>query len=163
MSRWPRGQAEVEGLLRRRQLEYITGPAADGAMLLVQANRTLATAAGLISAGAHSAYVLGYDAVRFACVAILAQQGWRATTAGGHYAVERAVRAQFGSNFRPFGDLRRRRNELEYPRLPADTAGTDEAAEAVEVAKQLIAAAEALIGEVSSFGAVNGPWSGGQD
>ncbi len=163
MSRWPRGQAEVEGLLRRRQLESITGPAADGAMLLVQANRTLATAAGLISADAHSAHVLGYDAARFACVALLAQQDLRATTAGGHYAVERAVRAQFGSNFRPFGDLRRRRNELEYPRLPADTAGTDEAAEAVEVAKQLIAAAEALIGEVSSFGAVNGPRSGGQD
>src|ERR1700722_6353937 len=38
------------------------------------------------------------------------------------YAVERAVRAQFCPGFRPFGELRRRRNELDYPRLPADTA-----------------------------------------
>ena len=51
--------------------------------------------------------------------------------------MERAVRAQFGPGFRPFGDLRRR-NELEYPRLPADTASEDEATQAIEVARQLI-------------------------
>ncbi len=80
--------------------------------------RTAATAAGLIATDAYSAYILAYDATRFACVSLLAQQGMRATTSGGHYAIERAVRAQFGPGFRPFGDLRRRRNELEYPRLP---------------------------------------------
>lgn len=151
MSRWPRGQAEIEKLLRRRELEHVTGPAADGAMLLEQAERTVATAARLTSTDARSAYVLGYDAARFACVALLAQQGLRATSGGGHYAVERAVRAQFGSDFRPFGDLRRRRNELEYPRLPADTAGTDEATQTVETARQLIAAAGELISQLSSF------------
>jgi hypothetical protein len=40
----------------------------------------------------------------------------------GHYAVEQAIRAQFGDRIRPFEVLRRRRNELEYPYLPADTA-----------------------------------------
>jgi hypothetical protein len=34
----------------------------------------------------------------------------RATTNGGHYALERVIRAQFGEGFRPFADLRRRRN-----------------------------------------------------
>jgi hypothetical protein len=75
----------------------------------------------------------------------------RATTSGGHYAVERAVRAQFGPGFRAFGDVRRRRNELEYPRLPADTASEDEATQAIEVARQLITAAKVLLGQLSFF------------
>lgn len=151
MTRWPRGEAEVEDLLRRRDLENIAGAAADGSLLLAQADRTAATAAGLIEADAYSAYVLAYDAARFACVALLAQQGLRATSSGGHYAVERTVRAQFGPGFRPFGDLRRRRNELEYPHHPADTASADESRHAVEVARQLIAAASALLDQLSFF------------
>lgn len=151
MSRWPRGEAEVEGLLRRRDLEHISGAAADGTLLLAQADRTASTAAGLIEADAYSAYVLAYDAARFACVALLAQQGLRATSSGGHYAVEQTVRAQFGPGFRPFGDLRRRRNELEYPHYPADTASDDEARHAVEVARQLIAAARTLLDQLSFF------------
>jgi hypothetical protein len=152
MSKWPRGEAEVEELLRRRELERVTGDAADGAPLLAQANRTSTTAAGLVSTDPYSAYVLAYDAARFACVALLAQQGLRATSSGGHYAVEQGVRAQFGFGFRPFGDLRRRRNELEYPRHPADTATEDEARHAIEIARQLIRAAEALIEQLSVFG-----------
>jgi hypothetical protein len=151
MSRWPRGEADVEELLRRGELEHATGGAADGSPLLAQAERTAATAAGLVAPDPYSAYVLAYDAARFACVSLLAQQGMRATTSGGHYAVERAVRAQFGPGFRPFGDLRRRRNELEYPRLPADTASEDEAMQAIELARQLIAAAKVLLGQLSFF------------
>src|ERR1035441_2263469 len=122
MARWQTGEAEVEQLIRQRELEHVTGAAAGGAPLLTQARKTAATAEGLVQADAYSAYVLAYDAARFACVALLAQQGMRPTANGGRYAVERAVRAQFGAGFRPFADLRRRRNELEYPRLPADTA-----------------------------------------
>jgi hypothetical protein len=65
--------------------------------------------------------------------------------------VELAVRAQFGQGFRPFADLRRRRNEFEYPRLPADTASTEEAQEAVEVAQGLIAAAGQLLDQLTFF------------
>jgi hypothetical protein len=83
MASWPRGEAEVEGLVHRRELERVTGAASDGAPLLAQARRTAATAAGLISTDPYSAYVLAYDAARFACVALLAQQGLRATSSGG--------------------------------------------------------------------------------
>jgi len=151
MTRWQRGETEVEQLEREGKLEYVTGAAADGGPLLAQAQRTAATAASLVEADAYSAYVLAYDAARFACVALLAQQGLRATTDGGHYAVERVVRAQFGAGFRPFADLRRRRNELEYPRLPANTATADEAREAVGVAERLIAGAGQLLGQLSFF------------
>jgi hypothetical protein len=151
MAKWPRGEAEVEQLLRKRDLERVTGAAADGAPLLTRARTTSATAAGLVGTDAYSAYVLAYDAARFACIALLAQQGMRATTDGGHVAVELAVRAQFGEGFRPFADLRRRRNELEYPRLPADTATAEEAQQAVEVAQLLTTAAEQLLDRLSFF------------
>src|SRR5262249_25815139 len=147
----------MEQLIRRTKREHGTGPAAEGAPLLAQAQKTAATAAGLVQADAHSAYVLAYDAARFACIALLAQQGMRATADGGHYAVERAVRAQFGEGFRPFADLRRRRNGLEYPRPPADPATADEAQQAVEAAERLIAAADTLLGQLSFFAQQEGP------
>jgi hypothetical protein len=46
VARWQRGEAEVEQLIRRRELEQVTGAAADGAPLLAQAHKTAATAAG---------------------------------------------------------------------------------------------------------------------
>ena len=157
MARWQIGEAEVEQLIRDRQLEYVTGAATDGAQLLAQARKTAATAGSLVQADAYSAYVLAYDAARFACLALLAQQGMRATTTGGHYAVERAVRAQFGTGFRPFADLRRRRNELEYPRLPVDTATAEEAQLAVEVVERLISASDALLGQLAFFAQPGNP------
>lgn len=151
MARWRRGEAEVEQLVSRRELELVTGSQADGTALLAQARRTATTAAGLVESDTHSAYVLAYDAARFACNALLAQQGLRATTSGGHYAVERTVRAQFGEGFRALGDLRRRRNELEYPRLPSDTPTTEEVQRAVDDANRLIAAVDVLIGGLAFF------------
>jgi hypothetical protein len=109
VTRWTRGQAEIEQLLSRRELEHVTGAAADGRPLLRQAKTTAATAATLTHAGPYSAYILAYDAARFACTALLAQQGLRPTTDGGHTAVAAAVRAQFGPGFRPFATMRRRR------------------------------------------------------
>ncbi len=151
MPKWARGEAEVEQLIARGELERVTGAAADGAPLLEQAGRTATTAAGLVTSDPYSAYVLAYDAARFACIALLAQQGLRATTSGGHYAVEQAVRAQFGDGFRPFGILRRRRNELEYPHLPADTASAEEAEQAAKTAQRLITAAGTLLPQLSFF------------
>ena len=148
MPRWTRGEAEVEQLIARGELERVTGAAADGTLLLEQASKTAATAAGLVSG---DAYILAYDSARFACIALLAQQGLRATTSGGHYAVEQAVRAQFGDGFRPFGALRRRRNELEYPHLPADTATSEEAEQAAGTAQRLITAAGKLLPQLSFF------------
>jgi hypothetical protein len=151
MARWQRGEADVEMLIGLRELELVTGSGADGTAILVQARKTATTAASLVDADSHSAYVLAYDAARFACNSLLAQQGLRATTSGGHYAVERAVRAQFGDSFRVFGDLRRRRNELEYPRLPGDVPTPYEARQAVDDADRLIAGASCLIDELTFF------------
>jgi hypothetical protein len=151
VTRWTRGEAEIEQLLSRRELEHVTGAAADGRPLLRQAKTTAATAATLTNADPYSAYILAYDAARFACTALLAQQGLRPTTDGGHASVATAVRAQFGPGFRPFATMRRRRNELEYPHTPGETATTTEAQQVITDTTGLITAAEHLIDQLTFF------------
>jgi hypothetical protein len=151
MARWPKGEADVERLIAEGRLEPVTGAGADGSPLLVQARKTAATAAGHVQDDPYSAFVLAYDAARFACTALLAQQGLRSNITGGHLAVENAVRAQFGDGFRPFSALRRRRNELEYPSQPADKLTPEEAEQATKTAQQFIDAAGKLLPELSFF------------
>jgi hypothetical protein len=151
MARWTPGEAEVETLIAAGDLQKLTGDAANGTRLLAKAAVTLATARSAAERDPDSAFVLAYDAARQAMTALLAHQGLRPTTKGGHYAVERAVRAQFGPGVRQFGALRRRRNELEYPERPGDSADAAEAAEAFERSQAIIVAAEGLIEQLGLF------------
>lgn len=149
--RWPRGEAEISALLASGELQRLTGAAADGRPLLQKATTTVATARAAVDSDPDSAFVLAYDAARQALTALLFQQGMRPTSRGGHYAVEQAVRAQFGPGFRQFGALRRRRNELEYPERPGFGATPTDAADAVNDSMALIAASEALIDRLDLF------------
>jgi hypothetical protein len=151
MSRWPRGEAEIEQLIANKQLQQVIGGQANGAHLIQKALRTLETAGEIVDQDPDSAYVLAYDAARYAGTAILAQQGLRPTTSGGHYSIEVALRAQFGDGFRPFGALRRRRNELEYPTGPGETTTHDEAHKAIQDADGLLLAAQQLLPTLSIF------------
>lgn len=47
--------------------------------------------------------------------------------------------------------MRRRRNELEYPHIPGETASTDEAGQAITDTTSLITAAEQLLGQLTFF------------
>lgn len=151
MARWAIGEAAIQALVVGGELQKLTGAAANGELLLGKASITLETARSAIATDPDSAFVLAYDASRQALTALLAHQGLRPTTKGGHYAVERAVRAQFGSGFRQFGALRRRRNELEYPERPGDESTADEAAEAVDNAEKIITAAQGLLDQLGLF------------
>ncbi|MCT9932985.1 hypothetical protein N5079_22510 [Planotetraspora sp. A-T 1434] len=122
--KWSRGEAVIERLLTDRRLQAVSGAQADGNPWLERAARVIATAESLIEKDPDSAYILAYDAARQACTAVLAHQGLRPTTAGGHYVVEEVLRAQFGDLFIGFGSLRRRRNEIEYPARPEMTSIT---------------------------------------
>jgi len=151
MTRWPRGEAEIEQLIQSGQLQRVAGGQANGAHLIEKATRTLATAAEIGDGDPDSAYVLAYDSARYCGTAVLAHQGLRPTTAGGHYAVEVALRAQFGDGFRSFGTMRRRRNELEYPTVPGETTTPAEAAAAIQETRRLLEAATALVQQLSLF------------
>jgi len=151
MTRWQRGEAEIERMLAGGELEVLTGAASDGEPWLSKARRTLGTAAGAVGTDPDSAFTLAYDAARFACTALLAQQGLRVTTRGGHYAVEVAVRSQFGATFDRYGGLRRQRNDIEYPVNAAARLAADDARSAIAVATELTDAAEQLLPHVGLF------------
>jgi hypothetical protein len=151
MTGWTPGAPVIERLLAERRLERVLGAHADGSPWLDRARHTMAAARAIEHANPDSAFVLAYDAARQACTALLAQQGLRPTTSGGHYAVEESVRAQFGTIMRPYGALRRRRNELEYPLDPADRASAAETADAIQAAADLIDAAAKILPNLSLF------------
>ncbi|WP_433246490.1 hypothetical protein ACQPYK_45340 [Streptosporangium sp. CA-135522] len=151
MTRWTRGEADIERMLTSGELQRVRGEAADGTGWLEKATTTLASAEELKASDANSAYTLAYDAARFACAGLLAQQGLRATTSGGHYAVQQAVIRQFGSTFEPYGTMRRRRNELEYPEFPDEVVETAEADRAITAARSLIDAANKLLNHLGLF------------
>lgn len=151
MARWPRGEADVERLMGLGHLQSVTGAAADGTPLLAKAQRTLATAESIAASDPDSAFVLAYDAARYAATALLAHQGLRPTTAGGHVAFESAIRAQFGDGFRSFGYLRRRRNELEYPSAGLAASDLGEVTEAVAESRSIIEAVGQILPNLSFF------------
>jgi hypothetical protein len=151
MKRWARGEAEIEQMLSDGQLQRVTAAGANGEPWLAKATATIATARSISTPDPGSAYTLAYDAARFACVGLLAQQGLRPTTKGGHYAVQVAVTRQFGAAFDPYAVMRRRRNELEYPEFPDETVEQDEATQAIASAIAIIDAAGKLLEHLGLF------------
>ncbi|WP_327006733.1 hypothetical protein OHA72_05365 [Dactylosporangium sp. NBC_01737] len=145
MPRWLKGSETIEKLVHANDLQKVQGADANGEPLLLKARRSLASAHALSRDDPDSSFTLAYDAARFACTAVLAQQGLRPTSQGGHYAVEQAMRAQFGDGFRSFGALRRRRNELEYPSAANAETAPDELADAHRDASRIVEAAEQLL------------------
>lgn len=151
MSRWRRGEADIEQMLQSGELQPVIGKAANGGPWLAKAEITLKTAERVLGSDPASAYTLAYDAARFACVGLLVQQGLRPTTVGGHYVVQRAMNSQFGTQFSVFGVMRRRRNELEYPEFPDETVEEDEAAKILTAAKDLIQSSRQLLDHLGLF------------
>lgn len=149
--RWSRGEAVVERLLTEGRLQQVLGAQADGTQWLERASRTIETAASVLNDDPDSAFVLAYDAARQACTGLLAHQGLRPTTAGGHYVVEEVIRAQFGNILRHFGALRRRRNELEYPQFPEEEADAEEVTIALRNARGILDAAKRILPNLELF------------
>ena len=120
---WDQGRAVVDDLIARSALERVTPSREHADLLLAQAARHLATAEASAASDPEAAYAVAYDAARKALAAVLANQGLRSTTAGGHLAGYQAVRAQLdppmGAVLRPFDQMRRQRHQVEYPRLDA--------------------------------------------
>ena len=137
-------------MLEATALQRVDGQA-DGSEWVAKARRTVVTARAIAADDPESAFVLGYDAARYACTALLVHRGLRPTSRGGHYAVEQAMRAQFGDLFRPFGTLRRRRNQLEYPAYPGEHVAAPEVEAALAQVTAIIEAAARLLPEVGVF------------
>lgn len=114
--------ADVQRLIESNRLERVPPDAGAATRAVRAARRHLDSAATLVDDDPDLAYTALYDAVRKACAALLQAEGLRATSRGGHLAVQQAVLALNGGTgpLRSFDRLRRRRNEVEYLHREAD-------------------------------------------
>jgi hypothetical protein len=146
---WQPGNDRIRQLIDSGELERVAPDPAVAVRLLTDAGKHLTTAtAAVADTDLSGAYQLAYDALRKSAAALLAVQGLRATSRGGHLAIQDAAAAQFGSTVRPFKSfsrIRRARNTFEYP--DSDTAGPIQAdvEDAIHVATQAREAASTIL------------------
>lgn len=148
MTRWETGRAEIEAMLAAGDLERVAPSGENATRLLAEADRHLRSAELVADADPAGGYDLLYAAARKAMAAALAVQGLRATSAGGHLAVQEAVTAQLGRSgtvVRPFGRLRRTRNDADYPRLDTPELTGEDTTEDLPKARDIVTAMHQLI------------------
>jgi len=126
MSSWPTGIETIKQLLAADNLQKVAPSREAASASLDAAARHLDSALQVADADPDGAYTLLYDAARKSLVAVLQTQGLRATSRGGHYAIQEAITAQFTKPpprdaFRAFARLRRTRNQIEYDDISAVT------------------------------------------
>jgi hypothetical protein len=134
----------IDQLLDQRRLQRVP-PNRDYANRLIEAARRHLVSAGSMAADdPDGCAALLYDAARKALAAVLANQGLRATSDGGHLAIYDAVTAQLdpplGKILRPFDRLRRQRNQAEYPPIdnPAPELDPTDFSEDIAVAREIV-------------------------
>ena len=154
---WEKGSERIQELISAGELGQVPPDTRLARRMLADAGRHLATAAVAQSTGdLPGAYQLAYDALRKSAASLLEAQGLRATSRGGHIAVQDAVIAQFGSSIRAlrsFSRLRRARNSFEYPSTETPGPSEDDVKDAIRVAAEVNDA----VGKVLESGILS-PW-----
>ena len=87
VARWAKGEERVTELLETRHLQRVAADSETVASLITSARRHLGSARMTVESDPEAAYTLAYDGARKSATALLAHQGLRPTTAGGHLAV----------------------------------------------------------------------------
>lgn len=154
MTRWPTGADKITDLLTAGSLEQVAPSNTNAERLVTEARSHLKSAEMLTTVDPPGAYDMLYSAARKSLAAVLARQGLRATSRGGHVAVEDAVTAQLGSQtgiVRPFGRLRRTRNDADYPRLDTPDITTEDILEDLPKAKAIVEAMEKLLPHLDAW------------
>jgi hypothetical protein len=107
---------DVDALLAAGRLERVPPDPGTAARAIDSARRHLRSAEALADTDPDLAYTALYDAIRKSCAALLLADGLRATSRGGHLAVQQAVTALHGRGgpLRSFDRVRRQRNAVEY-------------------------------------------------
>jgi hypothetical protein len=148
VTRWHKGEEQVTRLLEQRHLQRVAADPETSTALLASAGRHVESARRTADADPEAAYALAYDASRKSATALLAYQGLRPTTAGGHIVVVDVIRAQFPGvpGLTSLDRLRRRRNQAEYPDPKSyDPITATEANEAIKAAAECVSSAERLL------------------
>jgi hypothetical protein len=91
MTRWNKGSEVIERLLDARHLEHVPADADTVAALIATARRHVHSATAAAANDPEGALALAYDAARKTATALLAHQGLRPTSAGGHIVIVEAT------------------------------------------------------------------------
>ena len=146
--RWNKGSEVVERLLESGHLQRVPADEATVEALLAQLAATSRRRQPLPQAIQRAHMPSAYDAARKTATALLAHQGLRPTTTGGHIVLVDSVTAQFPNvpGLKSIDRMRRRRNQSEYPEPSTyDPVTTEEADDAVAVASECVSTATRLI------------------
>ena len=126
MSAWKIGREAILGMLDRGELSKVPADRAFAHEMIAVALTHLKSVERNAIPDPVLAYSALHDAVRKAMAAVLQAEGLRATSKGGHLAVQYAIEAQFGNAMgtymRTANRIRVQRNEVEYP---TPTTGVD--------------------------------------
>ena len=148
MPKWNKGSEVIERLLESRHLERVPADGDTVEALIASARRHVISASTTAKDDPEGAFALAYDAARKTATAVLAHQGLRPTSAGGHIVIVDAVNAQFRgvAGLKSIDRLRRRRNQAEYPDPHNyDPVTTEEVEDAIVAARACLDAVEKLI------------------
>ncbi len=139
----------------RGELESVSASTAHAELLLDQAARHLRSARTLRGDDDVLAFCAAYDAARKALTSVLATQGLRPTSRGGHRAVFDTVRAQLdpplGTTITPFEWMRRTRNSGEHPTPEAPAITAADVDEATGYAAAILDMARRVIPELPPY------------
>jgi hypothetical protein len=150
---WARGRDQVDGMIERGEIERVDPDVGLAERYLSEAVTHIESARLIRTKDPSGSFDLAYDAARKASVALMAVQGLRPTSGGGHVAVGDVVQAQFGNTFVPFHRLRRDRNRSEYPDALTPSITQEDADYAISTSEALVDAARKLLdsGQLSPF------------
>jgi hypothetical protein len=154
VTQWPVGREAILEMLDRAELTKVTADRDLATEMVGVAVRHLVSADTLAASDPTLAYAAVHDAIRKSMAAVLQAQGLRATTRGGHLAIQTAFEVQFGRSMgnylRSVNRIRIRRHELEYPREPSAVDAAEVLAE-IPAGSTIVNACEALIGQLDVF------------
>ncbi len=98
---WQPGRDRISELIASGELDEVAADQAVARLMLTDARKHFDSAVAVArTRDLTGAYQLAYDAFRKSAASLLAAQGLRATSRGGHVAVQDAVSVQFGPSAR---------------------------------------------------------------
>ncbi len=95
---WSPGRQDIQRLIAAGEIGVVTPDPFVAARLLDDADRHLRSAAAAVGfRDLSGAYQLAYDSLRKSAAALLALQGLRATSRGGHVAIQEVLKGRSSS------------------------------------------------------------------
>lgn len=156
MNRWEQGRTVIDALILEGKLDQVPANRDWSERLISLATEHIEAAEMVLELSPLTSFQTSYDALHKLFDAVLINQGLRGTSTGGHLVLQDALRAQLdpplGDLIRDFGWMRKLRNAGDYPVPDQPLAGTEDAEDALEIAKEFADKAIELVNAMPVYG-----------